>query len=244
MDSYDILKAGLLKRFSSFLLDFILLVLLSALFIWMLGVITNYNWYNTRLINAYERYETKHSVSFSITEGEYNSYTDEEKLAYDNAYRDLYGDENAVSDYRRVTVLTFFNTLMGVFLSFLILEFIIPLILKNGITIGKKIFGLKVMRRKGYRINWVTLFIRTFTGKYLIETALPLFLFLLCLFSPSAIIPLIAVAIFISDILLLFCTPLHLALHDLVSSTVVVDSSCRIYEKSEDEESTIKDDER
>lgn len=122
---------------------------------------------------------------------------------------------------------------MGVFLSFLILEFIIPLILKNGITIGKKIFGLKVMGRKGYSINWVTLFIRTFTGKYLIETALPLFLFLLYLFSPfSSIIPLAAVAIFISDILLVFCTPLHLALHDLVSSTVVVDSACRIYEKA------------
>ncbi len=233
MDSYDILKAGLLKRFSSFLLDFILLVLLSAFFIWVLGIITNYDWYNTRLIDAYETYETKHGVSFSITEGEYNSYTEEEKLAYDTAYRDLYDDEDAVSGYRRVTVLTFFNTLMGVFLSFFILEFIIPLILKNGITIGKKIFGLEVMSRKGYGINRVTLFIRTFTGKYLIETAVPLFLFLLSLFSPSSIIPIIISAIFISDILLVFCSPLHLAVHDLVADTVVVDSERKIYERSE-----------
>ncbi len=245
MDNTNIQRANLLKRFSSFLLDFILLVLLSALFIWLLSIITGYDYYNTQLIGAYERYETKHAVSFSITEDEYNSYTQDEKLSYDRAYEDLLGDEDAVSAYNRVTILTFFNTLFGVFLSFLLLEFVIPLIFKNGVTLGKKIFGLKVMRRGGWRMNWVSLFIRTFTGKYLIETALPLFLFLMLIFSSfSGGISIIIVAIFITDILLVFCTRHHLAIHDLVADTVVVDSLEKIYETREEAVSTINEDER
>lgn len=237
MDARNIQKAGLLKRFSSFLFDFILLVLLSSLFIWLLATITGYNAYNTRLIEDYERYEEKHSVSFSITSDEYNAYTEEEKALYDRAYEDLLGDGDAVSNYTRVTFLTFFNVLFGVFLSFLILEFIIPLLFKGGVTLGKKIFGLSVMRSGGWRVNWVSLFVRTFTGKYLIETALPLALFLILLFSSSSsLIPLIIAFIFIVNILLVFCTPLNLAIHDFVADTVVVDTKQKIYESREEAE--------
>lgn len=213
-----------MKRFAAFLIDFMVLIILSVFFIFLLMRITNYDFYNTQLISACERYEKESGVSFSISPDEYNSYRDDRKAAYDRAYEDLIADEEAVDNFEKIVKLTLINLSLGVFLAFLTSEFIIPLILGNGITLGKKIALLCLMRKGGGRVNVISLFIRTVLGKYIIETLFPLLIVVLILFNlVGSIGPVLITAGFILNIILLFTTPCRQLIHDVLADTVVVD---------------------
>lgn len=204
MSHFDTNKASLLKRFSAFLLDLVILIGLSALFISILSKITDYDFYSTQLI-------------------------------YDRAYEDLIADPESVESYRRLVQLTAFNLSFGVFLAFFLGEFIIPLIFGNGMTLGKRIFGLCLMRKGGWKVNWISLLVRAVLGKYIIETMVPLLVFMMILFGSSGMIgPVIITVLFILEIILLFTSPCHQAIHDLVADTVVVEKNQKIYCSEED----------
>ena len=70
---------------------------------------------------------------------------------------------------------------IGVLGANLILEFVVPLIIGNGQTLGKKIFSIGVMRYDGVRVSPLLMFVRTVLGKSTIETLIPLFLLFLLL---------------------------------------------------------------
>ena len=247
----DIQRASLLKRFSAFLLDFIILTILSTLFIFLLSVITHYDFYNTQLISAYDMYEEKYGVTFSISPDEYNSYSSEERDTYDRAYEDLIYDSAAMENYEKVMNLTLFNLSLGVFLAFLLSEFVLPLIFGNGVTIGKKIFGLALMRKGGWKVNGISLFIRAILGKYTIETMVPLLILVLILFNAIGVMgPFVIIALFIFNIILIFTSYTHQGIHDRIADTVVVDwASQKIYEtegeaiEAKREEAKMKDEE-
>lgn len=131
-DSFDIQRAGLLKRFSAFLLDFIVITILATFFIFLISRITGFDYYNTQLTSSYEKYESQYGVTFSISSDEYYSYTPEERGRYDEAYNVLIGDEEAMANYQRVMNLTLLSLSLGIFLAVLTSEFIIPSSSKTG----------------------------------------------------------------------------------------------------------------
>jgi uncharacterized RDD family membrane protein YckC len=108
--------------------------------------------------------------------------------------------------------------------SYLILEFIVPLLFKNGQTIGKKIFSIAVMRVDGVKVNGVILFIRSIIGKYTIETMIPVIILLMMRFGVGSYVTLgVIVLIGLFQIVLLIATKTNSVIHDVLSSTVVVD---------------------
>ena len=70
-----------------------------------------------------------------------------------------------------------------VLVAFLLLEFLIPLLLGNGQTVGKKVFGVAVMREDSVKLSPVLLFIRAILGKYTIETMVPVLIILMIYWS-------------------------------------------------------------
>ena len=127
----------------------------------------------------------------------------------------------------------------------MVTEFIIPLIMKNGQTVGKKIFGLAVMRVNGVRIRTVSLFIRTFLGKYVIETMIPVLIALMIIFNAIGIMggPGIMGLIFvglllIGQVLLLCFTKTKSMIHDIISDCVVVDMASQLI--FDDEQSMLQ----
>ncbi len=104
------------------------------------------------------------------------------------------------------------------------LEFVVPLFLKNGQTLGKKIFGIAVMRTDGIRISPLILLIRTLLGKYTIETMTPILVVFLTVFAGLGYIGLVALAgLALLQILLMAFTKTNSAIHDVLARTVVVD---------------------
>ena len=136
-----------------------------------------------------------------------------------------------------VVNLTLIITSLGILLAVLLWEFIIPLFLKNGQTLGKKIFGIAVMRTNGVKISNVQLFIRAVLGKYTFEIMLPVFAVLMAEFANMLIFGVVVIAaIFIAQVVVLIVTRnTRQALHDLLSDTVTVDLASQLIFETEEE---------
>lgn len=232
----DLQKASLLKRISAYILDTILLVILSVGFAWVLSMLMQFDSYNAMMEDRYAHYEAEYGVSFDITRDDYNAMTTQEQANFDAANKALSADEVALyaSNMMINQMLTMVS--MGLLLSYILLEFIVPLLLHNGQTIGKKVFSIAVMRVDGVRMTNLALFVRTVLGKYTIETMVPVFIFLMIFIGILGQIgTMILIAFFLLQLALVILRQDHGLIHDLIAGTVVVDmQSQMIFQTTDD----------
>lgn len=232
----DLQKASLSKRIAAGILDAMLLCVLSvgiaSLLTWLLG----YNAHNDALRDGYTRYETQYGVTFDIEQETYNAMDTQEKANYDAAYDALSKDEDILYHFNLVVNLTIIITTFSILLSMLVLEFAIPLILKNGQTVGKKAFSLGLMRIDSIQISPIQLFTRTVLGKFTIETMISVYIIILIFFNSIGITgPLVIGGILLTQLICLIATRTNSLIHDLLAGTVVVDlSSQKIFRTTQD----------
>lgn len=231
----DLQKAGIWKRMAAWLLDMILLAVLAVGFSYLLSQVLNYDSYNQEVESAYARYEAAYYVKFDISQDEYEAMTDKDRARYDEAYEALISDEDVVKAYNMIVSLSLLITTFGILLSTLVLEFAVPLILKNGQTIGKKCFSLGLMRTDGVKINHLQLFARTVLGKFAVGTMIPVYIVLMFFWNAMDITgTLVLGALLIAQVVCVGVTRTNSAIHDLLAGTVVVDiSSQQIFESTE-----------
>lgn len=232
----DLQKASIWKRVSAAMFDAILVGILAVGLAYLLSVVTGYDGYNQTMNDAFSGYEQQYGVTFEMTEEQYVAMTDAERERYNEAYDALCRDEAAMYAYNMMVNLTLLISTLGIFFAFLALEFAVPLWLGNGQTLGKKIFGICLMRTDGIKINAPLLFIRTVLGKYTIETMIPVLIIVMIFFNMIGIVgPLVLALILILQTALLAVTHTNAAIHDLLAKTVVVDYlSQRIFENEEE----------
>ena len=221
---YDLQKASLWKRISAFLFDGILLGIAAVLFAWFLSLALGYDGYRRQLADSYARYGEEYQTDLNMSLSAYESLTEEESARLQAAFDALSGDAQAVRAYQMVMHLTLLIATFGILLAYIALEFLVPLRLKNGMTLGKKIFGLALMSTEGVKINAVTLFIRTFLGKFAIETMIPVLILLMIYWGTIGIVgPAVLLAILAVQAGVLIGTRTNALIHDLLANTVVVD---------------------
>ena len=233
---YDLQKATLWKRISAWLFDTILLAIVAVLCAWLISVISGFDGFNAALDERYDHYAAEYGVNFRMTLSEYETMTEEQAQALDAAYAALGADEAAVYNYKMVIQLTLVITSLGILMGYMIMEYLIPMLLKNGQTLGKKIFGIGVMRTEGIRINGVCLFIRTVLGKYTIETMIPVFILIMIYWGRMGVMgTLILLALPIAQVIFMIATKTNSPIHDLLAGTVVIDvASQMIFNTQED----------
>ncbi len=233
---FDLQKANLWKRASAWLFDRILLGILAVGFGVLISAATGYDSYNLILQEGYSRYEQAYGISFDMTEDEYTRLSQEDRARHDAAYEALAGDSEIASAYLKVIDLTILINSLGILLAYLALEFILPLALGNGRTLGKKIFGIAVMRTGGFRVSGLALFSRTLVGKYAIETMVPVYLVLMIYFGRIGLVGTVVLGlILILQLGLLLGTRNNSLIHDLLADTVAVDFASQMIFDSEDE---------
>lgn len=232
----DLQKASIWKRVSAAMFDVILLGVLAVGLAYLLAVVTGYDGYNETMNSAFADYEQRYGVTFEMTEEQYNAMTEAERNRYNEAYDALCRDEEAMYAYNMMINLTMLISTFGILIAFLILEFAVPLRLGNGQTLGKKIFGICLMRTDGIRISAPLLFIRTVLGKYTIETMIPVLIIVMIFFNMVGLVgTLVLGLILVLQIILLAATSTNSVIHDLLAKTVVVDYlSQRIFESEEE----------
>lgn len=221
---FDLQKASMWKRISAWLFDAILLAIVAVLAAWLIGAALNYDGYNAQLDAAYARYGEMYGVDFGLTLEEYDALTPEQAEILNTAYDALSADVEAMQAYSMTLQLMLLMTSLGILLSYVVLEFVIPLCLGNGQTLGKKAFGIGVMRQDGVRVDGRVLFIRTFLGKYTLETMIPVLIILMIWFGILGLMgTLVLFGIALVEIIMLTVTKKRLVIHDAISSTVAVD---------------------
>lgn len=234
---YDFQKASILKRISAWLLDFILMLIITIGAILLLSVIFNYDGVSNDLNEYYEKYEELYGFNFTeVTEEIYNSYTEEQKQNYDIAYNKLTNDEGFLKVYSLVVNLTLLMTTFGILIGMLVVEFIVPLFLKNGQTVGKKCFGICLMMDNGVKIRTLPLLIRTVLGKFTIETMILVYFVIMLVFGNVNLIHMfITVAIIMINLVLIIVNKRKTLIHDLISYTVVVDKESQMIFETQDD---------
>lgn len=230
---FDTQRASILKRVSAFLLDIILISVLATGFAWLISIIVNYDARSDKLNESYNAYYEAYGIDSELKEEEYNAMTDEEKAAYDQKLKAMeeamQQDKELQKQFSQVVSLTLLMVSLGIFFAYIILEFVVPLILKNGQTLGKKVFSLAVMRVDGVKVTPFMMFVRTLLGKYTVETMIPVAIIVLILFGSGGIIGITVLGMLtILQIGLFVGTHNHTPIHDLFAQTVVVDLSSQI----------------
>lgn len=235
---YELQKASLLKRISAFLLDFILMTIAVTGFAFLISVITGYDQYSATVTEKRAYYEELYAVDFDIaeTEEEFKKLPIEQQNEINTAFDAFANDEKVLYAYNMMFNLTLTISTIGTLLAYLLLEFFVPLFLKNGQTVGKKIFGIGVMHVNGIRLNNVALFSRTLLGKYTIETMIPVIVLTTMLFGGAGIVGLIVLGlILLLEIFVFFKEGMNTPIHDVLGHTVTVDLGSQMIFDTEEE---------
>ena len=229
----DLQKAGLWKRIAAAILDFILLSIVAVGACWALNVALDYDTHAQRYQSIKAAYAQEYGIP---TDVDYSEMTPEQQAATNKANEALAKDPEAIKAIALVDNLMLIIPTFGILLAVLLLEFAVPLLFKNGATVGKFVFGLGLIRGDCVRVNPLQLFTRALLGKYTIETMIPVYLVIMIIKGSLGTMGLAAIAgILLLQVILYFATRTHSLIHDLMAGTVVVDiASQRIFANDED----------
>lgn len=221
---FDIQKANVWKRISAYIFDVILLLIAAVGFAFLLSSVLGYQKNYNTLVEYYDKYEDEYGVDFDISEEEQEKLPEAEKEKYDAASEAIQKDEKLGYVYNLLINLSFIMIIFGTLLAYLLLEFAVPLLFKNGQTVGKRIFGIAVIREDGVRISGVALFARTVLGKYTVETMVPILVIIMTLLGSMGFFGVTVLSILvIAQIMLVATGPYRQCIHDRISGTVAVD---------------------
>ena len=233
---YDLQKASALKRISAFLLDVVLFVILATGAASLISSIVGYDNYLAKFEEIKSEYAEEYGINLDISDEELEKLSGEEKAKFDAANTAFSKDEEAIALYQTMMTLILLMVSISPFVGCFVVDFLIPLFLRNGQTPGKKIFGIGVMMVNGVRITAPALFVRAILGKYVLETAVPLVMLIMARFGLGDGFIMLAVCfgIVAANLALLCVNSKRSLLHDYLSYTVCVDmASQMIFENVE-----------
>ena len=176
---YEPIKASKGKRLAAFLLDFILFISLFTGVMFIMSWITGYQQNSSLLQDAYIKY----GIYLPNPNGNGYYMCSDSDSSCITAWENFSKDSQALYYYSHALELTLLIITVSAFISLLIFEFIIPLLLKNGRTIGMYVMKIGLIDQEGIKANHIQLFIRFLFGKFIILTALPLYGIMFLIFN-------------------------------------------------------------
>ncbi len=232
----ELQKANFGKRIIAAIFDFILLSILAVGLAAVLSWAFGYDGYLNTVQESYTQYETQYGVEFQITQQQYEELSQEQKATLLEAYQALTQDSNVTYAYNMLISLTMLIMSFSILFGVIMVEFVAPLIFKNGQTVGKKIFEIALMHTEGIQVTNVQLFARAVLGKFAIELMIPLSIIMMLFFNTVGIVGIIVLAVLIIiQIVCLIKTHTNSLLHDVLAGTVAVDiESQKIFKTREE----------
>ena len=236
----DLQKANVWKRISAALFDGIMLGIAIVGVAFLLSVLLGFDGYMEQKEALELKYMTEYGLDPDLTYEELESFSEEEKAAYtekQNLANEAYGkDPETVYVHNMLFSLAMMIVSLSVLFGYLLWELAIPMLLKNGQTVGKKIFGVALMRVDGVRVSTSQMFIRTVLGKCTLGLLLPIYGIIMTFFGIAPLLGTVAFGgILFTQAILFIATRNHTPLHDLLSQTVAVDMASQLIFDSPEE---------
>ncbi len=234
--SVSLQKANFWKRISAWLFDALLTVMLAVGIAAAVSAVLKYDSYVDKYQEYSTRYRQAYGLEIDITEEEYNLLSPEEQQKYIDADK-AFGEDPEVQELHfTIFTKTLIIVTLGPLGAYLIIYFILPLCFKNGQTLGKKCFGIAVMRTNCVKITHPVLFVRSILGHYTIETMVPILLVTMMLFGILGGMGTIVLFLLLAlQIGVMIATKTNSSIHDLLSDTVVVDMASQQIFDTEDQ---------
>lgn len=229
-------KASFWKRIAAWMFDSIVVAIIVVGAAFLFSYIFNYDSYTDTVKKAYEKYEAEYNVDFDITAEAYDKLSPEEKNVYDIAYGAINSDQDAIYAYSMTVNLSLIITTLALLIGIMIWEFILPLVFGNGQTLGKKIFGICLVRPDCVKITRLQIFVRSLLGKFTVETMIPAYILLMLVWGTLNFFGLLILAILVVvQAVLLLVNENRALLHDIFAVTVVADiTSTRIFDSADE----------
>ena len=220
----DLQRAGMWKRLSAALFDSIILFTVIVGMALLLSSVLNYDSHVNRMNELEQQYGEKYGVDLNITLEELKALSEEERQVYEAADEAYSQDPDVIYTYNMMLSMAMVIVTFAILLGYLLLEFLVPLLLGNGQTLGKKLFGIGVMRIDSVRLPSVRLFARTVLGKFTIGTMIPVYVVIMIIFGRLGMFGTVLIgALLLVQAILFFGTYAHTPIHDKLAGTVTVD---------------------
>ena len=235
----DIQKADFWKRISAWLFDFVLLIAIVTLAAIPLSAIFKYD-KNLEVVqsieNEYREAMIADGLNPDITADELKALSPEEQAKYHAVDEKRAKDDRLGIGYSVLSSAVISIVFLSIIIAYLILEFAVPLFLKNGQTLGKKVFGLGVVHTNSVKFRAQAHFIRSIIGKCAIETMVPVFFVMMILLGDLGIVGVVLLILIAGlQIYALASTKTRSAIHDLIADAAVVDlASQMVFESNEE----------
>ena len=220
---YDFQKADMWKRISAWLFDFIIIGIVIIGLICLLAFVLNTDSHLAEYNAAFEEYKTEFNRDTSMNAEEYEALSQDAKIKFQEIRSKMY--------YYHDLLVSIFLLIasLSITLSHFIMEFLIPLAFGNGQTLGKKIFGIGVMRVDGVKVTPFIMFVRSILGKCTVETLIPAAMVIMILTGVMGIVGLaVLAALLLSQIVLICATKARTPIHDMLAQTVTVDMASQM----------------
>lgn len=232
----DLQKASVMKRLAAWLLDAILVCVLAVGFAVILSAVLRYDAQYNSLQAGYDRYESQYGVELNITTEEYENMTEAQRENYEAARTAFLEDEELIGTYNLVLSLTLVIATTAILLAVMVMEFVVPLLLKNGQTVGKKAFSIGLVRVDGVKVTTLQMFVRSLLGKYTVETMIPVYIILMFFWNAMDMTGTIVLGgLLLLELICVIVNPHNALVHDLMAGTVAVDISSQKIFGSTDE---------
>ena len=241
-------KADIWKRISAFLCDAVCIIFLSCALVLLFSWIFNINGHAATMSERRDEIITEAGYNIKDDDGkvianpypssneELEKLSEEEKAKFQETEKRIYADDAYAKARLLFINLSIIIITASILISFLIFEFLIPLLLKNGQTVGKKVFGVAVMRADGVKIPTALLFLRAIVCKFTLETMVPVMALLAAvLFQYWLMATILVFGILALQVILFLFTKEHTPIHDICTYTVAVDmGSQKIFNSAEE----------
>ena len=212
------------KRISAWLFDFIVIGIVILGIACGLSLAFRYDTHYANLEASYDRYEEKYGIDLNISAEDREKLSEEELEKYREAGEEMQDDPQIRGCYTVVVNLVLTITSLSILLGFFFMELVVPMIFGNGQTLGKKIFGIGVMRQDGVKVTHLQMFFRAILGKCVLETLVPVFIVIMIILRVTGIVGLaVLAAIALSEIVFVAATKERTPLHDVMAGTVTMD---------------------
>ena len=183
---YDLQKASFWKRISAFLFDTVIMLVVVVGIAWLMSTVMNYELHFNNMENEKniekQKIEAEYGCELDLSVG-YEQMSEQQKEMYDKL-------DKAVSENDTIQAAAFLLLnyslvicIVSTFAAYALLEFAVPMIFKNGQTLGKKLFSIGVIRTSTVKASPFVLFVRMLFGKFTIETVLPMFVLIMMFFG-------------------------------------------------------------
>ena len=157
-----------IKRLAAYLIDIVMVLVIFTGVMFLLSEMFDYQGVNAKLEQLY----IDTGVKIADDKGVYD-FCDIKNTTCEQSLKNLYAMDLFYELFNSIQGFLIYAPIISIFVPLLILEFILPMIFKNGQTLGMKLFNIALISKNGIKVKPIQVFVRFLFGKFIINGIVP-----------------------------------------------------------------------